>query len=387
MNIFTRICFTLFLFFVLKSATAQVGINTLSPDPNSVLDIQSKDKGVKLPQIKDTSLLNPPADSSGYLIYDKTGKKFRYWNGRFWETVNPMQVDNKENVTALGNMTVNGTSMYAPNADSVSVRNAIVKANSFEGYGIVPVGGIIMWSGMTNTLSSSWVLCTGDPIVDVQSILNGKITPNLKGRFIVGYDPNNVDYNDYSKGTKIGGNNFDTLKLVNMPVHSHDAGQLVTDPGGRHSHSIGLLKDHRDGSNGNNTIANVGTSYPVASYTSEASDHAHSISGKTQKAGGIYYPEQWHNDNTGSPDAKYTKENCTTYTNCMSTCNSIINAADKASCILGCGYQYDYTNMCDRIDYNPNYGKKVVDSPEISYNQPFDNRPAYYVLAFIMRVK
>ena len=370
MNIFTRICFTLFLFFVLKSASAQVGINTLNPDPNSVLDIQSEDKGVKLPQIKDISVLTPPADSSSYLIYDKTGKKFRSWNGRYWETVNPLQVDNMENVTAPKNLAINGTSVAALNAN--------VHAQSFEGYGITPIGGLIMWSGDTINIPDGWTLCDG-------RVRNSQTTPDLTDKFIRGY--NKAD--NYLTMQKTGGSDFLKLDSKNIPVHTHDLGTLHIDSAGEHTHDIWYHFRQIDGGTTDDAMRDLNS--PYAGYsnrpTQPAGKHSHPLSGELSKSGGIYYPEQWHIDNTGSPDAKYTKENCTAYTECMNICKSLPDNPGRAYCISGCDSDYDSGNLCDRSDYNPNYGKKVVDSPEISYNQPFDNRPAYYVLAFIMRVK
>ncbi|MDR1225466.1 MAG: hypothetical protein LBK47_01025 [Prevotellaceae bacterium] len=82
---------------------------------------------------------------------------------------------------------------------SINAKNDTVAAKTFVGYGITPVGGIMMWSGSTadfdasgngkaSTKMDGWALCNG---------ANG--TPNLKGRFIVGYNPDEVDYNEIKK--------------------------------------------------------------------------------------------------------------------------------------------------------------------------------------------
>ncbi|PIF47116.1 hypothetical protein CLU96_4163 [Chryseobacterium sp. 52] len=52
--------------------TAQVGINTSSPDPSSVLDVTSTSKGVLLPRISNLSSITNPA--TGLVIFD-TNKK------------------------------------------------------------------------------------------------------------------------------------------------------------------------------------------------------------------------------------------------------------------------------------------------------------------------
>ena len=77
----------------------------------------------------------------------------------------------------------------------------------------VPKGGIIMWSGSVVDIPSGWALCNGDPG-----------TPDLRGRFVVGYDPANVDYNKVSTDDRIakkGGIDNVTLSLNQIPNHKH----------------------------------------------------------------------------------------------------------------------------------------------------------------------
>jgi len=50
-----------------------------------------------------------------------------------------------------------------------------VTATTFIGNGIVPVGGIIMWSGTIANIPTGWALCNGS-----------NSTPDLRNRFIVG---------------------------------------------------------------------------------------------------------------------------------------------------------------------------------------------------------
>ena len=45
--------------------------------------------------------------------------------------------------------------------------------------GIVPVGGVIMWSGAVNSVPAGWLLCNGQTV-------NAYTTPNLEDKFIVG---------------------------------------------------------------------------------------------------------------------------------------------------------------------------------------------------------
>jgi microcystin-dependent protein len=96
-----------------------------------------------------------------------------------------------------------------------------VRAASYSGKGAVPVGAILMWSGSTTQLPDGWVLCDGR---------NG--TPDLAGRFIVGYNVVSAEYN--SLGNQ-GGEARHTLMVDEMPSHSHD---IRIDSAGEHRHAI-----------------------------------------------------------------------------------------------------------------------------------------------------
>lgn len=74
--------------------------------------------------------------------------------------------------------------------------------------GETPVGGIIMWSGTIASIPSGWALCDG---------ANG--TPDLRGRFIVGYDGTHHDYNEIGK---TGGADTVVLTEGQMPRHRHN---------------------------------------------------------------------------------------------------------------------------------------------------------------------
>ena len=80
-------------------------------------------------------------------------------------------------------------------------------AGAINGFGVAPVGCIIMWSGTANNIPSGWALCNGQTV-------EGRTTPNLQDRFIVGAGKS------YAVGEK-GGANEVALSIDQMPSHSH----------------------------------------------------------------------------------------------------------------------------------------------------------------------
>jgi microcystin-dependent protein len=72
-----------------------------------------------------------------------------------------------------------------------------------------PQGTIAMWSGSVSLIPNGWFLCNG---------ANG--TPDLSGRFIVGYAAADADYSTIGN---TGGNKTTTLTTTELPAHTHQA--------------------------------------------------------------------------------------------------------------------------------------------------------------------
>jgi microcystin-dependent protein len=95
----------------------------------------------------------------------------------------------------------------------------------------MPKGAIIMWSGSTIQLPAGFALCNG------QNVAGYGTVPDLRGRFIVGYDASksNVPVNDTARtenygaiGNK-GGLREVALSTAQMPSHTHTTEQFARD--------------------------------------------------------------------------------------------------------------------------------------------------------------
>jgi microcystin-dependent protein len=95
-----------------------------------------------------------------------------------------------------------------------------------------PKGIIVLWNGEPSQIPSGWSLCNGT---------NG--TPDLRGRFVIGVNPNNNKSSDTSLTIKEwksqGGSETHILSIDEMPTHTHtitgkgnDDGYCKTQPCG-----------------------------------------------------------------------------------------------------------------------------------------------------------
>ena len=103
-----------------------------------------------------------------------------------------------------GSITVSG------NLTAATVAATTVTATTVTGFGTIPLGGIIMWSGATTAIPAGWALCNG-------ATVSGRVTPNLQDKFIVGAG------STYPVGSA-GGASAITLSNAQAPPHDHGYG-------------------------------------------------------------------------------------------------------------------------------------------------------------------
>ncbi len=87
-------------------------------------------------------------------------------------------------------------------------------------FNMIPKGTIFAYN--SEVVPEGWALCDGK---------DGR--PDLRGRFLVGYD---VEKPDYNKIGKKGGEDFHKLIMKEMPSHNHGAA-------GQHTHTYTKIKD------------------------------------------------------------------------------------------------------------------------------------------------
>lgn len=147
------------------------------------------------------------------------------------------------NFTIAGKATISGgmevaagdTKVKNLEADSLVVNGNIAASSSgtLSGFGTIPIGGIIMWSGSRNDIPSGWALCDG-------TWYSGRQTPDLRNRFIVGAG------GEYSPGNT-GGAKEVALSANQMPNHSHSLSMRVSGYSGSRSALWEVYGDEANG--------------------------------------------------------------------------------------------------------------------------------------------
>ncbi|MBP2616746.1 hypothetical protein [Chryseobacterium jejuense] len=153
----TRKLMTIFISLFYCILNSQVGINTPSPNPNSILDIVSSNKGVLLPRLTTNerdNIVSIGAAETGLTIFNTSTKCYNIWNGTLWyDTCG--NTDGKSNFSINCNTAslssdlvvgepANSVITLEINASSTgtwSIQSNTVSGVSYSGSGIITAAG------------------------------------------------------------------------------------------------------------------------------------------------------------------------------------------------------------------------------------------------------
>ena len=172
-----------------------------------------------------------------------------------------------------GHLKPHANNAYDLGHSSYKIRNVYATTLYGDGSNLTGVsafvsGMIMLWSGAANAIPSGWYLCNGS---------NG--TPDLRGRFVVGYHDGNGDYdvND------TGGAESVTLSTSQIPSHSH---AFSGSGSSSHSHSFTVNNEYSQLFHPKQSmIARGENKSGTESYGTSSATVSLSISGTTSSAG------------------------------------------------------------------------------------------------------
>jgi len=279
---------------VLVFAGTLSAANTVTIDPNDAQHVY-----IVRNTTSQNVILTQGSGSTATIGAGRTGVVYADGGGA---TANVFDISN---VFSASSITITGGTISGISSLGVS---GTLTATSFTGGGMIPSGGIVIWSGSAASIPTGWFLCNG---------LNG--TPDLRDDFIIGAG------GAYAVGAT-GGSNVITSVPAHTHTfsgttdtaanHTHNAGtsaagahthSAVTSDPGNHTHTTGAVTSAgnngasffgRDNSGDNNNMVwrsagahshtlnqNAAGSHTHTATTSTDGDHTHTYSGTTASTG------------------------------------------------------------------------------------------------------
>ena len=243
---------------------------------------------------------------------------------------------------------------------------------------LVPLGGIIMWSGLVANIPNNWQLCDGT---------NG--TPDLRSRFIVGAG------STYAPGAT-GGADSVTLTTAQIPAHNH-TGSTGGAGGHTHSASSGTAGDHSHtgatasaGGHTHTGSANSAGSHNHSGTANSAGAHSHTLDVADGDGGGLIGSVDGGNNNNRAYRSGYIgSAGAHTHTlsinsNGAHTHPLSINSDGAHTHTVSVGNAGAHTHTVSVVAVaNHTHSVSVGNT---GGGGSHENRPPYYALAFIMNI-
>ena len=87
----------------------QLGVGTLAPDSNAVIDITSTSKGIMLPRLTHQQILNIHNPTKGLMVFDTDSNYVYHHTGKAWVNLTPMSQVNTLINNAIGSLSLGGS--------------------------------------------------------------------------------------------------------------------------------------------------------------------------------------------------------------------------------------------------------------------------------------
>lgn len=244
----------------------------------------------------------------------------------------------------------------------------------YPGY-IMPLGVILIWYGSENCIPRGWVVCNGQTY-------NGYVTPDLRGRFILGAGQGFGLTNRIPGQT--GGEETVTLVLAQIPSHNHgDSGGNTT------TTSTNGLHNHVATANNTGLHTHTGTTDFDGLHTHTTNDPGHTHTSNATGGQG--------NPGLAIADGTNTVENTDASTgelNVWTTARALtINSSTTEISINTAGsHSHNFTTQSAGIHTheltveNNGFHSHTVALTSQGEDEAHNNMSPYYVLIYIMKV-
>lgn len=318
----------LLLIILTRAAIAQVGIGTVVPDTNSILDLNnSYNKGLRLP----LTPANLPTGPIGLMFYNPSLDLIQYLETGGLNSMSPwkykvdgsasentyfnepgnvgiglsnpstklhikqdgelMALDGGTNAyMALNPVSAASTGSYFGFYYSGTTTFSLLKQNTGNvkletnsgtvnvtgkiqeyGYDLMPAGTIMIWTELSPP--PGWALCNGGGnYIDINGV--SRNIPNLTSLFVLG--------GNNSNNATTGGSATVTLTASNLPSHTHAGDSIVVSATGSHSHNFNLDYGSENSSSGTSIQRDENAYYNETNY---AGSHNHDIQGTSGSTG------------------------------------------------------------------------------------------------------
>jgi microcystin-dependent protein len=223
----------------------------------------------------------------------------------------------------------------------------------YPGY-YLPNGVILLWYGDECSIPQGWAVCDG-------RIVNGRTTPNLRGRFVLGYaavgatGPNYpLDFAATLGST--GGEQYHQLTLNELPAHNHG--------------NTGNVNGSTAGSTGNypSLFTGVSGAHNHNAFTGVTGQHTHTSNANGGNLGLAFINGA---GTPGSIDTTSGEVNCKPYDSSQTGLPALsIDPAGNHAHSIAIDGSHDHS----------------VTLRSVGQNVPHNTMPPYYVLIYIMKI-